>query len=201
MNCTEAQSQLQDFLDGRLSPDRAREVQTHVSSCPACERELDLYRHVFGALAAEPEPVVQLADSIMAKVAAEPVARRPAPWTVWTAAAACILVAIGTWLIVSPQSVVPNSWWVWTASVAAWSEGWQDEASEAWAVAAQQTSEAWTAVGEATAQLPTAEQVASLTFPQIPMFAVIAACVIALTVDVYYLRKKPLLSPARLLAF
>ena len=144
---------------------------------------------------------MQLADSIMEKVAAEQAARRPRLWSTWTAAAAGILVAIGAWLVMSPQPVVPNSWRAWAASFAAWSVDWQDEASSAWTAAAVNASETWAAVGDAAEQLPTAEQIASMTFPQIPMLAVIAACVIALTVDVYYLRKKPLLSPARVFAF
>ena len=200
MNCTEAQALLQDFLDGRLGPDREREVQAHVASCAACEQEFDLYRQVFDALATEPDPVVRLADSIMEKVAVEQPTRRSGLWTVWTAAAACILVAIGAWLVTSPQPLVPNSWRAWAANCAAWSEDLQDEASNAWTAAAGNASEAWTFVGDAAEQLPIAEQVASVTFPQIPMLAVIAACVIALTVDVYYLRKKPLLSPARIFA-
>lgn len=116
---------LHEYLDGELSPEFARRVQAHVSTCAACEERLNDLRAVHLALSdlAEVEPPPGFHSRLMARVdaiaAAEvervasgaraPVARpvalpiRPAlfRWARVGAAAAAIVVAAGTgtWML------------------------------------------------------------------------------------------------------
>jgi putative zinc finger protein len=50
---------LQDWLDGALPPAAAADVASHVRACPACTRDVALYRQVFAALDAVPLPETQ----------------------------------------------------------------------------------------------------------------------------------------------
>ena len=47
MNCPELKSVLIEFLDGRLSPDRAASARAHLESCPECRREAELHRRTW----------------------------------------------------------------------------------------------------------------------------------------------------------
>jgi hypothetical protein len=46
-------SQIQDFLDDRLSDQEATAFRQHVESCANCRAQLDLYSRVYGGLARE----------------------------------------------------------------------------------------------------------------------------------------------------
>ena len=200
MNCSESQPLLQDFLDGRLRPNEEREVEAHLSSCAACKQELALYRQVFDALATEPDPDVQLTESIMAKVAAEQATRRPDLWSVWTAVAACILVAIAAWLVASPPQAMTDPLLELMTQVNDLGASLDEGSQQAYVAAVDNCLDAWAATADATRQVSMAEVLGSISFPQIPVLAVIAACIAALAVDLYCLRRGSSLTTAHLLA-
>ena len=47
MNCSDFKLILVEHLDGRLAPDRAAAARSHLESCPACAREVDLHRRTW----------------------------------------------------------------------------------------------------------------------------------------------------------
>jgi hypothetical protein len=44
MDCKHAYSLIQDFVDGALADEDRREFERHLSTCPACAREVETYR-------------------------------------------------------------------------------------------------------------------------------------------------------------
>ena len=50
MNTCPDNSELQDWLDGQLSPGESARLEAHVASCVACAAEVDAYRAVFAGL-------------------------------------------------------------------------------------------------------------------------------------------------------
>jgi len=53
VNCVEFPDLAGSYLDGELPPDRARALEAHASTCPACARELDRLRHLIARLGGE----------------------------------------------------------------------------------------------------------------------------------------------------
>jgi len=68
-SCPE-RDRIQDYLDGGLEPAVARAFRAHLAGCPACARELALYRRVFERLAAAPtwDPGPALTERVLARV-------------------------------------------------------------------------------------------------------------------------------------
>src|SRR5215475_11288053 len=71
MNCAQAQTDLQLYIDGRLDPHRFSAVETHLDTCPRCQHDLALYEILHEALtdpAGDREPT-DLTDLVMARIA------------------------------------------------------------------------------------------------------------------------------------
>ncbi|HSJ53489.1 MAG TPA: zf-HC2 domain-containing protein, partial [Anaerolineae bacterium] len=95
MDCVEAQRWLQEYLDGALAGDRARDVAAHVERCSRCGHDLALLRRIDAALAAQPavEEPAHLAAEIMARIQVSPTAPRPVFRPSWEDAAVSLLFA------------------------------------------------------------------------------------------------------------
>ena len=67
MNTCPDTSELQDWLDGQLSPGESARLEAHVASCVACAAEVDAYRAVFAGLDTLPllEPSPELHARIL----------------------------------------------------------------------------------------------------------------------------------------
>ena len=67
MNTCPDTAELQDWLDGQLSPGEAARLEAHVASCVACAAEVDAYRAVFAGLDTLPllEPSPELHARIL----------------------------------------------------------------------------------------------------------------------------------------
>lgn len=87
----EIRDALPDLLHGRLDDAARARVESHLRSCDACRRELNLLRALRGAA---PQPAVNVA----AIVSALPVPRRHRSWTthLWQIAAAVAFLAVGS---------------------------------------------------------------------------------------------------------
>jgi anti-sigma factor RsiW len=70
MSTCPERDRVQDYLDGALEPAAARAFRAHLAGCPACARELALYRRVFERLAAAPtwDPGPALTERVLARV-------------------------------------------------------------------------------------------------------------------------------------
>src|SRR5207245_633852 len=64
MRCPEANSQLQLYIDNRLSMYQVRELERHLAQCAACQQQLYLLEEVTSALRELP-PVVEPIDMTM----------------------------------------------------------------------------------------------------------------------------------------
>jgi hypothetical protein len=60
MNCSAVKKLISPYLDGRLDVEEYEELQDHVSSCPACEKDVRAYRRSWEMLGQwgdiQPEP-------------------------------------------------------------------------------------------------------------------------------------------------
>ena len=53
--CRDIQSQIQDYLDGKLSPEMAAEIEEHLHACPACRKEFTAWQKLFQQLNSMPQ--------------------------------------------------------------------------------------------------------------------------------------------------
>lgn len=51
MNCTEITTLIDDYIDCELTPSMRQAFESHVSSCAACQKQLDRSKHMLSALA------------------------------------------------------------------------------------------------------------------------------------------------------
>ena len=51
-DCTSAMDRLFDLLDGELTPERERQVRSHIKGCPACFSHADFEQRFLAAVAA-----------------------------------------------------------------------------------------------------------------------------------------------------
>lgn len=58
MKCSEFDNQVQDWLDGELSADRAAALQAHAEACPDCRARVEEFRTLRAALAEMPAPAL-----------------------------------------------------------------------------------------------------------------------------------------------
>lgn len=80
MNCSEANQQLQYYVDGQLPLSQIHLLEAHISSCTTCQNELPLLQEVVGRLhdlqsVAEP---TYMTMRIMERVAMSPQPTRKA---------------------------------------------------------------------------------------------------------------------------
>ncbi len=114
MNCSAFEQKIEAYLDGALSADDARAIESHIAACQVCAEELSLARQVSEGLA-ELAPL-NCSDIVTARVRhtmsapggrANSVAERSrtqrTAWnqSIWKIAAAVVLVAAGVILAVS----------------------------------------------------------------------------------------------------
>jgi anti-sigma factor RsiW len=88
---------LQAYVDGRLAPARAGEVEAYLSERPEMEARLAAYRAQNEALRERLLPVAQAPIPARLRISAIRAGRRRRQWS-WTmrAAAACMILAVGT---------------------------------------------------------------------------------------------------------
>lgn len=121
MNCNEAQTRLDLYVEGELSPDERRGVETHLRSCPACRRRLANLEQMVTLLHTLPreEPMPELTARILARLEERPrqraVAVRPA--LAWAA-----LLSLGVALVVASGPRLA-ALWAWAAEMLASLEG------------------------------------------------------------------------------
>ena len=62
------------YIDGDLSPARARAVETHLAACPACARELEQWRAVLRLVSyhAAVTCPIDCAEAVLQRIAAQP---------------------------------------------------------------------------------------------------------------------------------
>ena len=74
MTCERIEELLSAYLEGELSPEDRREVDTHLGSCPRCAELLGVLRETEAAMAVFPE--VEPSDSLLAGLYAIPAKKR-----------------------------------------------------------------------------------------------------------------------------
>ena len=101
---------LGDFVDGRLSPAKRREVETHLALCSRCARDRERLEALLDqthALAAEIEPPAELWSAVHQRIASRQSLGARHAWLL--AAAALLLVAVSSavtaLLVRRPQTV------------------------------------------------------------------------------------------------
>ena len=105
MSCGEARELLVPWLDGELPTDAARRVSGHVAQCSVCPREVELHRRVGSTLdavyaarpGASPDVILQVRQRLEGRDPLGKTFRR-----VVLGVAASVLIAVGTWWLVSP---------------------------------------------------------------------------------------------------
>jgi anti-sigma factor RsiW len=102
--------ELGDFVDGRLSPAKRRELETHLALCSRCARDRERLEALLDqthALAAEIEPPAELWSTVHQRIASRPSLGARHAWLL--AAAALLLVAVSSavtaLLVRRPQNV------------------------------------------------------------------------------------------------
>jgi len=93
-----------DYIEGSLAPERNKELERHLSSCPRCRRAVEARKLVAGAASGLPPFAVpdDFADRVMARIAPLKI-RRPA-WLIILACSTAWLAAASVLLIVSGRS-------------------------------------------------------------------------------------------------
>ena len=113
MRCDEVKESLSAFRDDELDPVRSREIERHLSDCPACAASLEAIENLGDRMRAE-APYYRAADSLRERVtraawkdaSASPAAPRRMPIWSWAGAVAAVLVVgIGSWIFASEMSL------------------------------------------------------------------------------------------------
>ena len=92
------ETRLLEYIDGRLKEKEQREMEKHLSGCPACTVRVNEFRSVSSLLDELPqiEPSAAFDVRVRARIAAEPVKQ---DWWSWLGAAPRILVAASMLLL------------------------------------------------------------------------------------------------------
>jgi hypothetical protein len=100
--------ELFQWQDGEATTNRARELESHVASCPHCRRELAAQDRLIARLREPPEPPAeQDVQAVMARLRLQPPPRRSIWSPSWTAglAAACLAtLGVTLWRVVPSTS-------------------------------------------------------------------------------------------------
>ena len=105
MRCDEIRVLLDDYADGVLAADRAARVGDHLAGCPRCAAELEGLQRLLGLAADLPREIAPSRDlwpTVAVRVAEVPKVvhgRFSGSWRHRLAAAAAVLVAVGSLLI------------------------------------------------------------------------------------------------------
>jgi hypothetical protein len=104
MKCAEVTEMLSAYADGEIGGRRAAELRVHIAQCDSCRAQLE----ALGALQSrltemmgEPMEATDVSDLVMASLPAR-TTPRPVRWG-WVGAAACLLILLGAWLMLSPR--------------------------------------------------------------------------------------------------
>jgi anti-sigma factor RsiW len=115
MSCERMESKILGYVDGRLKPSEAHEVETHLEGCATCRLRVNEFRAVSGLLDELPmiEPSGAFDARVRARVAAEPVKQS---WWAWLAPsprvafAASMLLLATVWIGTRPRpTAVPDA--------------------------------------------------------------------------------------------
>jgi anti-sigma factor RsiW len=109
MSCDRMESRILPYVDGRLKVSEHREVEAHLSGCPACRVRVNEFRAVSGLLDELPqiEPSGAFDARVRARIAAEPVQQS---WWAWLAPsprvafAASLLLLATIWIGSRPNT-------------------------------------------------------------------------------------------------
>lgn len=93
MSCAMLDSQLEDYLVGRLAPRDAERVEAHAGECERCAAILEDRSRLTVTLPHEVVPEPRHRDAVLARVSAQRKTRRRAQWFIPTAIAAGLLLA------------------------------------------------------------------------------------------------------------
>ncbi|HEV2110106.1 MAG TPA: anti-sigma factor [Gammaproteobacteria bacterium] len=98
MTCQELEALLHPYLDGELTPDQRRDVETHLPGCADCRARLKDWRALHTALQA-PELRFKASDTLRQRLHGEldkaDARRSRERWPLWAAAAAVAVVSVG----------------------------------------------------------------------------------------------------------
>src|SRR5690349_2459061 len=113
MRCDEVKESLSAFQDDELDPVRSREIERHLNDCPECARSLGEMKSLGERMRAE-APYYRATDSLKERVtraawkeasAGRGTGRRSGMLNWVSAAAAALVVGIGTWIFASDVSL------------------------------------------------------------------------------------------------
>lgn len=94
------EEQIQEYLDGVLTPPEHADVKAHLDSCAQCRRDLAEYRTLYHALAEQ--PVAELPEDFAKATTRRAIdAGRPRfnPVWLWPVAAVAVLTAVHLWFV------------------------------------------------------------------------------------------------------
>jgi hypothetical protein len=119
MNCAQAQTDLQLYIDGRLDQHRFSAVETHLDTCRRCRHDLALYEILHEALAdpgGEREPA-NLTALVMARIASSERQKRitstqPFGWHWRDALLAAVLGTASTLLFLLMNPILGTSFYM-----------------------------------------------------------------------------------------
>jgi anti-sigma factor RsiW len=97
MNCTRLEELINDYVDGHLSEDERHDVELHLAGCPKCRRAVEQLRAIVERAAALPREVApprDLMPGIRRAVEGAGKHRAGAPWMMWAAVAASVIILI-----------------------------------------------------------------------------------------------------------
>ena len=115
MRCDEVKESLSAFKDDELDPVRSREIERHLIDCPDCAESLGEMKALGERMRAE-APYYRATDTLRERVtraawkdaSASQWSRRRLVMLSWVgAAAAALVVGVGTWIFASGAAVVP----------------------------------------------------------------------------------------------
>ena len=107
MTCAEALDRLDELVDGELPEEEGRQVEAHLSSCPSCRDEARRLRAILAEAHALPREMAaprdlwpEIAQEIASqKVVSPTFERRPRSWWAPALAAAAVLAAVASLLL------------------------------------------------------------------------------------------------------
>ena len=98
MTCQELEALLHPYLDGELTPDQRKDVDTHLQGCADCRARLKDWQAMHTALQA-PELRFKASDTLRQRLQGElqkaDARKGRERWPLWTAAAAVVVVSVG----------------------------------------------------------------------------------------------------------
>jgi len=102
LTCQELQALLHPYLDGELTPEQRKDVETHLAGCADCRARLKDWQALHTAFQ-NPELRFKASDTLRQRLQGglNKADARRGRWPLWTAAAAVVVVSVGllTWAL------------------------------------------------------------------------------------------------------